>query len=124
MKNLLQETKEAIKSSGHKKSDIVFIGSEKTGHECTWAEFCKLADVEYNAGYGAAKVAQDLVVVFADGQKLWRREYDGLEWWEHSTPFVRPKRKLPINSLVVPKERVGWMDLAEINIGDQQGKRS
>ena len=115
MTNLLQETKEAIESSGHKESDIVFIGSEKTGHECTWEEFCKLADIEYDSSYGAAEVAQDLVVVFSDGQKLWRGEYDGSEWWEHSTPFVRPTTALPIKSLVVPKKRVGWMDLGEIN---------
>jgi hypothetical protein len=74
MSNLLQETKEAIASSGHTESDIVFIGSESSWHQCTWAEFCALADVEYDAGFGASHVAQDLIVVFGDGQKLWRDE--------------------------------------------------
>lgn len=115
MMNLLKETMEAIESSGHNESDIVFIGSERTGHECSWEEFCKLADIEYDEGYGAVEVAQDLVIVFSDGQKLWRSEYDGSEWWEHSTPFVRPETSLPIKSLVVPKNRIGWMILDEIN---------
>jgi len=39
MANLLEETKEAIKGSGHKVKDILFIGSEETGHNCTWKEF-------------------------------------------------------------------------------------
>jgi hypothetical protein len=113
MTNLLQETKEAISSSGHTEADIVFIGSEKSGHQCTWAEFCALADVDYDAGFGASQVAQDLIVVFSDGQKLWRGEYDGSEWWKHSTPFKRPETALPINALLCPPERVGWVDLAE-----------
>ena len=115
MTNLLQETREAIASSGHTEADTVFIGSEQTGHQCTWDEFVKIADVEYNSGHGAAEVAQDLVVVFADGQKLWRGEYDGSEWWEHSRPFERPAVALPINRLVVPADMVGWKDVGEIN---------
>ena len=112
MANLLQETREAIASSGHTENDIVFIGSEKTGHQCSWDEFCALADFEYDAGFGSAKIAQDLVFVFGDGQKLWRGEYDGSEWWEHSTPFKRPENALPIKNL-----RGGmWVDLAEINM--------
>lgn len=115
MTNLLKETMDTIASSGHKETDIIFIGSEKTGHQCTWAQFCHLADIEYDSGYGAAQVAQDLVIVFSDGQKLWRGEYDGSEWWEHSTPFVRPATVLPIFSLVATIDRVGWVNLYEIN---------
>lgn len=114
--NLLKETKEAIAASGHAEADIVFIGSEESGHECTWGEFCLLADVEYNAGYGAAEVAKDLCIAFSDGQKMWRGEYDGSEWWEHSTPFKRPEKKLPITRLTVAgTDNVGWVDLAELN---------
>ena len=116
MTNLLKETKEAIASSGHTEADIVFIGSESSGHQCTWAEFCVLADVDYDSGFGAAQVAQDLIVVFSDGQKLWRGEYDGSEWWEHSTPFKRPEATLPISTLLCPPERVGWVDLAECHV--------
>jgi hypothetical protein len=113
--NLLTETKTAITTSGHKISDIRFIGSLKTGHSCTWKEFEILADVTYDHGFGAAEVAQDLVIVFKDGQKMWRDEYDGSEWWEFSTPSKIPRKKLPIRRLIVRHDQIGWKDLAEIN---------
>jgi len=97
--NLLEETKRCIRNSGHKISDIVFMGSEESGYSCTWKEFTRLANVEYDAGYGAAKVATDFIVVFEDGTKMWRGEYDGAEWWAYSTPFKEPKEKKRITSL-------------------------
>lgn len=104
--NFLKETVEGIKKSGHKTSDIVFIGSEKSGHQCTWKEFTKLADIEYDGG---AEIAGDLIIVFSDGGKMWRGEYDGSEWWEYSPPFKQPEVKLPIRTLK------GRYDLAKIN---------
>ena len=122
MTNLLQETKEDIETSGHKVSDIIFIGSERTGHQCTWEEFKTLADVEYDSGFGAQEVAQDLIIVFSDGGKMWRHEYDGSERWEYSTPFKTPLNRLPIRRLVVPKNRVGWCSLEECNADSASGK--
>lgn len=114
--NLKNETTEAVASSGHTPDQIIFIGSEKTGHRCTWEEFCKLADREYSSGYGASEVAKDLVVVFEDSQKLWRGEYDGSEWWEFSKPFEMPAESHPIETLfAADKECVGWCDLSELN---------
>ena len=97
--NLLQETLTALFNSGHKISDIVFIGSEESGHSCTWTEFEKMADREYDSGFGGAEVATDLIIVFRDGQKMWRGENDGSEWWEYSTPFKQPKILKPIKNL-------------------------
>ena len=97
--NLLTETKEAIKDSGHTADDIIFIGSEKTGHSCTWPEFEKLADYEYDNGYGGQEIASDLKIVFNDGSSMWRCEYDGSEWWEHVTPFKMPSELKPIHKL-------------------------
>lgn len=108
--NLLKETKEAISESGHNPSQIVFIGSEQSGHSCSWDEFVRLANVEYDDGYGAAEVAKDLIIVFRDGSKLWRREYDGSEWWAFSTPFRKPKRKKKICGLV----GAHWPDLSDL----------
>lgn len=51
--NLLKETLEDIKHSGHEIADIVFIGSQNSGYSCTWLEFEKLADQEYDDGFGA-----------------------------------------------------------------------
>lgn len=97
---LLEETKTAIKESGHAIKDIVFIGSEKTGHQCSWDQFKTLATVEYDSGYGSAEVATDLIIVFSDGSRMWRGEYDGAEWWEFSRPFKRPKEAHKINRLI------------------------
>jgi hypothetical protein len=118
MANLLKETLEDIKDSGHEIQDIVFIGSQGTGHRCTWDEFRVLADKEYDSSYGAAKVAQDLVVVFSDGQQLRRGEYDGSEWWEYSKPFEEPKASKEIASVFVSDEDIGWKSLAQINKED------
>jgi hypothetical protein len=110
--NLLQETKEAITESGHTPANILFIGSETTGHSCTWEEFCLLADVEYNEGYGPPSVARDLIIVFHDGQKLLRAQFEDTEWWEVELPFQPPEFKLPITRLV---DEASWFTLADIN---------
>ncbi len=97
MTNLLEETKEGIKRSGHNISDIVFIGSTQSGHSCSWEQFKKLADIEYHSGY---EVARDLVIIFNDGTNMWRSEYDGSEWWDYSVPLSLPVDKKPIKRLV------------------------
>lgn len=111
--NLLKETIEDIKQSGHDQNDIIFIGSEFSGYSCTWDEFIKLADHEYDAGFGAQKVATDLVIVFNDGAKMWRREYDGSERWDYSSPFKMPMETKPITRLFT--RNIGWDDLNAIN---------
>jgi len=116
MTNLLEETKEAIAESGHRPEDIVFIGSENSGYQCTWDEFQVLADQEYNSGFGSAAVAIDLVVVFDDGQKMWRGEYDGSEWWEHSVPHSPPKERKKIKRLIGGI----WSTVEEINDEDDR----
>ena len=111
MINLLAETKKAISDSGHHTSEIVFIGSEGSGHRCSWRQFESLADVEYDNGYGGQLVARDLVIVFSDGHKMWRGEYDGSEWWEFSKPPNIPKASFNITSVLGGL----WATLKEIN---------
>lgn len=115
--NLLEETIDAIEESGHSPDDIIFIGSEESGHSCTWGEFQQLADREYDSGFGWQEVANDLIVVFSDGQKLWRGEYGGSEWWNFSKPFKMPKQKKPIGNLFA---RIGWESLEVINSPEHQ----
>lgn len=117
MINLLKETKKAIKNSGHKPNDIIFIGSEKSGHSCSWGEFTQLADIEYDAGFGWREVASDLIIVFVDGTQMWRGEYDGSEWWEYSKSFKAPEHTIPITRLVITSDHNGWTSLAELNDG-------
>jgi len=111
--NFLTETLKAIKDSQHSVDDIVFIGSELSGHQCTWSEFEKLANREYTLEVGAKRVAQDLIIVFSDDLKMWRAEYDGSEWWEYSAPFVLPKNRRPITELF--SNYAGLEDLRDIN---------
>jgi len=110
--NLLEETRNTLAVTNHTPDDIVFIGSETSGHQCTWGEFAVLADISYDPGYGSAKVATDLVIVFSDGSKLYRSEYDGSEWWKFSRPFAFPLRRLPIQTLVTSD--IGWESLEEM----------
>lgn len=116
MRNFLEETLDAIKDSGHDVDEITFIGSEESGHRCEWAEFIELANFEYDNSYGAAKIATDLVIRFTDGQKLWRGEYDGSEWWEFSTPAPPVQKNCKrIKALCVTKNEIGWRVLADLN---------
>ena len=89
--NFLQETTKDIEESGHIPSDIIFMGSVKSGYACTWDEFIKLADFEYDSGYGGSYIARDIIVLFSDKQYMERREYDGAEWWDYCVPIVIPK---------------------------------
>ena len=116
MTNLLSETIEAIRFSGHEISRVVFIGSVDGKYRCNWAEFRILADREYDAGSGSSEVAVNLIVLFSDGKKLWRREYgDGSEGWEFdetsAVDYTLPG--LPITNLIGEF----WPSLAEMNTG-------
>ena len=111
MTNLLQETIKDIEKSGHKVSDITFIGSLDSGYSCTWSEFLTLADIEYDAGFGGQEIASDLTIVFSDGSTMWRAEYDGSEWWEYSKPV-----EIPENQKQILKLNGGlWTSLEELH---------
>lgn len=85
--NLKKETLEILKDNGKTTEDIRWIG----GKDITIPKdlFWKLADNEYNNGYGGAEVADDLVIV-GDNWWLERGEYDGAEWWEFKTLPTKP----------------------------------
>jgi hypothetical protein len=112
MSRLITETKEAIKRSGHKIADIIFIGSEVSGHSCTWKEFEQLANFDYDSGFGSQEVATDLIIVFSDGAKMWRDEYDGSEGWAYSSPFKMPTKFKPITTLC---NGDSWASIEEMN---------
>ena len=116
MTNLLSETIEAIGRSGHGISRVVFIGSLDGNYRCDVDEFWVLADREYDAGSGSSEVAVNLIVLFSDGKKLWRREYgDGSEGWDFdqtsAVDYTLPG--LPITNLIGEF----WPSLAELNTG-------
>lgn len=80
--NLLQETIRALHENGKLPRDVEWVGN-KAGY-ITWQEFEKLADRDYDDGYGQQFVNPSLVVV-GDSWWLERHEYDGSEWWEFKT---------------------------------------
>jgi hypothetical protein len=111
--NLLKETLSVFNSYNLVAHNILFIGCEETAHRCSWEQFQTLADREYDGGYGCAEVLTDLVIVFVDGTKLSRSEYDGSEWWSVQKPFVMPEETKEINSLFVENYNYRFQDLKE-----------
>ena len=111
--NLLNETIEVMKENDLDSWDVMFIGSEYSGHCCTWEEFKTLADYEYDNGFGSPKVAEDLIIVFNCGSKMTRDEYDGSEWWDVHKPFNKPESTQYIRKLFA--DGIGWETLEKIN---------
>lgn len=108
--NLLQETKNILKTHGKTIDDIKWVGCEAFTIPITL--FLKLADKEYNSSYGSAKVAQDLLVV-GDGWWLDRGEYDGSEWWDYNECMIKPKQEIDVKHVV--GDEFMWETLAEMN---------
>lgn len=94
--NLLTETLEVMKDQGLLPEQIVYIGDGDSS--CSWEEYTKLADVNYDNGYGGAEIDENLIIVFDTGVEFYRGEYDGSEWWDVHTPFslegLKPQTKL------------------------------
>lgn len=97
--NFLEETKESIHESKHRPSDIIFIGSEETGHCCAWDKFCRIADFDYINYSGWPKIPLDLVIAFSDGSKLARGEFNDAECWDYSKPFKLPLSVLELSNV-------------------------
>lgn len=113
--NLLIETLADLDLAKKKPSDIAFIGSLSGEYQCTWDEFLRLADVSYDNGYGAAQVASDLVIVFNDGTRLYRSEYDGKEWWSFMPNVPKLMVVKQIHRLLSPTNASGWRTLEGLN---------
>ena len=81
--NFLKETMEVLDENGKKLSDIKAI---QFGDDfgIPVEDFTKLADFEYDNGYGCAEIPTNLIII-GDGWWLERGEYDGSEWWEFKT---------------------------------------
>jgi hypothetical protein len=98
MTNLLQETFEMLDQVRRRPNEVFWVGTNEW--TATFAEFAFFAkDIEYDCGFGLAKIAEDLVVV---GEDWWleRGEYDGSEWWRYCT---MPER-LSAQALSSPKQ--------------------
>lgn len=92
--NLWKETIKELEGRGKSFDDVLAVcGNE---FQITKDDFKEYANTEYDSGYGAPEVAEDLLVIGAD---FWleRHEYDGSEWWEFKQ--VPTYEKLPFKTI-------------------------
>lgn len=94
MTNLLEETKEILKEYDKITSEVEWVGNGE--YVISWEDFEKIADVEYNSGYGSQEIAGDLLVV-GDTWWLERDEYDGSEDWAFKTLPNKNKKTKPFS---------------------------
>lgn len=109
MTNLWEETLRELATYGKTFKDVKYVQGSNFG--ITKENFEKVAKKsKYYSGFGAAEVAEDLVVV---GDNWWieRHEYDGSEWWEYKE---KPKQ---ISEIKEVSHLAGgmWNKLAELN---------
>lgn len=109
MTNLWEETTRMLAAHGKTFENVEYVQGANFG--ITKENFEQVAKKsEYYSGFGAAKVAEDLVVV---GDNWWieRHEYDGSEWWEYKE---KPKQ---ISEIKEVSHLAGgmWNKLSELN---------
>ena len=96
MINLLEETEEILELNNKSYKDVLWVGNAES---CiSWQDFVKIANFEYDDGFGSQKIAEDLLVV-GDNWWLERHEYDGSEWWEYKELPEKPVKYTFINIL-------------------------
>jgi len=95
--SLLEETINILKEENKTPDDILWCGSKTFGY-FTWNDFERIADTQYDSGYGGQEVATDLLIV---GKNFWleRHEYDGSEWWEYKEQPTKPDNKINLLAL-------------------------
>lgn len=113
--NLYQETVKAIEDAGMTPDDVIWVGSGDVllDTESFWR--CARA-TEYDAGFGAQKIASDLIVMLNDGSWLRRSEYDGAEEWKLVRGIDKPKSE-PVECVALDADSVGlvgWESLESI----------
>ena len=77
--NFLKETFDKMKENGVSPDDVIYVFNS-FGY-CSWEEFEKVTNFDYDNGYGLIAIDLNLIVRGSDWW-LERGEYDGSEWWE------------------------------------------
>lgn len=112
MKNLLQETLEALAKNGKNVADVewvgflqtLFSGWDRPAAYMDWTDFERLADqYDYEDDYCYSGLPLNLAVV---GKDWWleRKEYDGQEEWVFKQYPQRPLNKTSPDSLRTKEE--------------------
>lgn len=115
MENFLEETIKEIKDSGHKTKDIMFIGSSNGEYRMSWDKFKEKANFWYDEGYGASKIATDLIIYFNDNTYMIRGEYDGSEWWEYPVKKIFKKDDNYKEFEILGGDKYLWNTVFEMN---------
>ena len=58
MQNLLQETLKALEDNGKTPNDVLWVGDLEK--KTTWENFAKLAEFEYDNGFGGCMIQEEL----------------------------------------------------------------
>ena len=114
--NIIKEIKNCLQENNKKENEILWIGSRDGKLAMKWPKFKdKFGDISYDDGFGAAKIAQDLVVVFSDRSWLERNEYDGAEEFEYKqAPNLVAMHDYDVIDCH-SAGKIGWEDLADLN---------
>lgn len=115
MRNLYEETMEYLEGCGYTECDIKAVFGDD--YQIPIENFLEVAKkTNYNQGYGAPEVADDLIILMKDGAYLKRRDYDGSEWWElQGRVPVLPEETRTVKYLSVHDGLIGWESLASLN---------
>ena len=98
--NFLKETLDKMIENGISPNDVLYVFNS-FGY-CSWEEFEKLANFDYNNGYGLVAIDLNLIVRGSDWW-LERGEYDGSEWWKFCTTPVRSVQRHDSNISLLQK---------------------
>ena len=98
--NFLKDTLNKMEENGVSPDDVLYVFNS-FGY-CSWEEFEKLANFDYNNGYGLVVIDLNLIVRGSDWW-LERGEYDGSEWWKFCTTPSRSMRRHDPNVSLVYK---------------------
>lgn len=120
MVNVIKEILDVLKDHAKSEKNIIWVGSKNGQLAMTWKDFKeKFANIDYDAGFGAQQIADDLVVVFDDQSWLERIEYDGSESWDFKQ---LPQQLVSAHSYDVidcdSVDKIGWETLADLNSGE------
>jgi hypothetical protein len=91
MINLYDEIGFALNNVGKIITDILWVGTkEETMDLKGFLQVSK--EIDYDNGFGGAKIATDLIIVGVDWW-LSREEYDGSEWWGYHAYPQKPQKE-------------------------------
>lgn len=114
MCNFKDETLSILVANGKTWNDVKFIQGDDFKVSNNKDELLELMNFEYDSGYGAPKIAEDLKIV-GDNWWLERGEYDGSEWWEYKE-IPKPNLELKdIKRFQVKDHQIGWVSLKDVN---------